>query len=155
MVLIMDEINIPKGFVLGAATSSYQIEGGWDEGGKGLSIWDTFSHTPGNIENNENGDIACDHYNRYKEDVAIMKELNLNGYRFSISWPRIFPKGRGEVNEAGALFYDNLINELVSAGIDPSVTLYHWDLPQALSDEGGWVNRRIIDDFVEYAPVLF
>jgi len=151
----MAEIQLPKDFLLGAATSSYQIEGGWNESGKGLSIWDTFSHTPGKIYNNENGDIACDHYNRYKEDVTIMKELNLKGYRFSISWPRIFPKGRGEVNETGARFYDNLINELVSAGIEPCVTLYHWDLPQALSDEGGWVNRRIINDFVEYARFCF
>lgn len=151
----MTSIKLPQDFILGAATSSYQIEGGWNEGGKGLSIWDTFSHIPGKIHNNENGDIACDHYNRYKEDVGIMKELNIMSYRFSISWPRIFPKGRGEVNETGALFYDNLINELVSAGIEPSITLYHWDLPQALSDDGGWVNRRIIHDFVKYAQFCF
>lgn len=151
----MDNIKFPAGFILGAATSSYQIEGGWNKDGKGLSIWDTFSHQPGRVADDENGDIACNHYQKYKEDVSLMKKLNLMGYRFSISWPRIFPKGLGAVNESGAQFYDNLINELLEAGIEPCITLYHWDLPQSLSDDGGWTNRSSIDAFTNYAEYCF
>lgn len=147
--------KFPKGFIFGAATAAYQVEGGWNEGGRGVSIWDTYSHTPGKIENGDTGDIAADHYHRYKEDVAMIKSMNHTGYRFSISWSRIFPEGTGKVNEAGARFYDNLIDELLNAQIDPNVTLFHWDLPQALSDKGGWPHRGIIDAFADYAEFCF
>ncbi|MDO5577504.1 MAG: GH1 family beta-glucosidase, partial [Fibrobacter sp.] len=151
----MNSLKFPSGFLLGAATSSYQIEGAWNEDGKGLSIWDTFCHKKGNIVNDENGDVACDHYHRYNEDVALMKEINLECYRLSIAWTRIFPEGRGEVNEKGAQFYDNLIDSLLKAGIKPFITLYHWDLPEALERNGGWLNRETIDDFVNYAKFCF
>ncbi len=143
------------GVLWGAATAAYQIEGAWNEDGKGPSIWDTFSHEKGNIKNDENGDIACDHYHRYKEDVALMKELGLKCYRFSISWPRIFPDGRGEINEKGIKFYSSLIDVLLANGIEPMITLYHWDLPQALQDIGGWENEEVTDLFAEYAGSLF
>lgn len=149
------EYNFPADFIFGTATSSYQIEGAWDKDGKGESIWDRFSHQKGNILNGDTGDKACDHYNRFKEDIALMKELNLDAYRFSISWPRIFPKGHGKVNQAGLDFYKELVDELLKAEIEPTITLYHWDLPQAIQDEGGWENRKTIDYFVEYAEVLF
>jgi len=142
-------------FLWGAATAAYQIEGAWDEDGKGPSIWDTFSHEKGNVKNNENGDVACDHYHRYKEDVALMKELGLKCYRFSISWPRIFPEGRGKINERGIKFYSNLIDLLLANGIEPIITLYHWDLPQPLQDIGGWENEEVTDLFAEYAGSLF
>lgn len=151
----MSSLHFPSGFLLGAATSSYQIEGGWDEDGKGLSIWDTFSHKKGNIANDENGDVACDHYHRYNEDISLMQELNLECYRFSLSWPRIFPEGKGEINDKGALFYDKLIEGLLDAGIEPFITLYHWDLPAALDTNGGWLNRETIDHFVNYARYCF
>lgn len=151
----MAKITFPKGFLWGAGTSSYQIEGAWKEDGKGLSCWDTFAHTPGMVKNNENGDVACDHYHRYKEDVAIMKELGLKSYRFSIAWPRIFPKGLGEPNLAGVAFYSNLIDELLANGIEPMVTLYHWDLPQSLMDIGGWTNRDTAAAFANYADFCF
>jgi len=130
------EYNLPADFIFGAATSSYQIEGAWDKDGKGESIWDRFCHQKGNVLNGETGDEACNHYNRFKDDIALMKELNLDSYRFSISWPRIFPEGHGEVNQAGLDFYKELVDELVKAGIEPAVTLYHWDLPQALQEKG-------------------
>jgi len=142
-------------FLWGAATAAYQIEGAWDEDGKGPSIWDTFSHEKGNVKNNENGDIACDHYHRYKEDVALMKELGLRCYRFSISWPRIFPEGKGRINERGIKFYSNLIDLLLANGIEPVITLYHWDLPQPLQDIGGWENEAIANLFADYASALF
>ena len=148
-------MHFPKGFMWGAATASYQIEGAWDEDGKGPSIWDTFSHTSGKVKNNENGDIACDHYHRYKDDVKLMKDPSLKSYRFSVSWPRIFPGGRGAVNKKGVEFYDNLVSLLLSNGIDPMITLYHWDLPQALQDLGGWENREVADQFAEYAGFMF
>src|SRR5690606_25187621 len=133
--------KFPEGFFWGTATSSYQIEGAWNEDGKGLSIWDTYAHTPGNMRNNDTGDVANDHYHRYKEDVQLMKSIGQNAYRFSISWPRIFPNGTGQPNAKGLDFYDRLADELVAAGIEPFATLYHWDLPQALQDKGGWQNR--------------
>jgi beta-glucosidase len=144
----------PKDFVWGCATASYQIEGAWDEDGKGESIWDRFSHTPGRIINGDTGDVACDHYHRYKEDVALMKELGLKGYRFSISWPRCFPQGKGAANEKGLDFYDRLVDELLGAGIEPFPTLYHWDLPQAIEDEGGWTNRETARYFADYCAAL-
>jgi beta-glucosidase len=143
--------KFPEGFFWGTATSSYQIEGAWNEDGKGLSIWDTFAHTPGNMRNNDTGDVANDHYHRYKEDVQLMKSIGQNAYRFSISWPRIFPNGTGQPNLKGIDFYDRLVDELVAAGIAPFPTLYHWDLPQALHDKGGWQNRDIAKAFGDYA----
>lgn len=151
----MPEYNFPDDFIFGTATSSYQIEGAWDKDGKGESIWDRFSHQEGNVLNGDTGDQACDHYNRFKEDIALMKELNLDSYRFSISWPRIFPEGHGKVNQAGLDFYKELVDELLKAGIEPAITLYHWDLPQAIQEEGGWENRKTTDYFVEYAELLF
>ena len=143
--------TFPRGFVWGSATAAYQVEGAWAEDGKGESIWDRFSHTPGNIENGDTGDVACDHYHRWRADVGLMKELGLKAYRLSIAWPRILPSGRGPINQAGIDFYSRLVDALLEAGIDPYVTLYHWDLPQSLEDEGGWPKRMIVDAFVEYA----
>ena len=134
--------SFPKGFYWGTATSSYQIEGAWNEDGKGPSIWDTYAHTPGKIKNNDIGDVANDHYHRYKEDVALMKDLGATAYRFSICWPRIFPEGVGKPNAKGLDFYSRLVDELVAAGIAPFATLYHWELPQALQDKHkGWQSR--------------
>jgi beta-glucosidase len=144
----------PNDFLWGAATASYQIEGAWNEDGRGESIWDRFSHTPGNIDNDDTGDVACDHYHRWKEDIEIMKQLGLQAYRFSIAWPRIFPKGRGRLNEQGLSFYDRLVDALLEAGIQPFATLYHWDLPQVLQDEGGWPARATADAFVEYTDAV-
>ena len=145
----------PDGFEWGAATAAYQIEGAWNEDGKGLSIWDVFCRQPGRILGGEAGDVACDHYHRYKDDVALMKRLGLQSYRFSISWPRVVPFGTGASNEAGLAFYDRLVDELLGAGITPCVTLYHWDLPQALQDRGGWANRDTAHWFAEYAAVMY
>ena len=127
--------------MFGASTASYQIEGAWDEDGKGLSIWDTFAAEPGKIIDGSDGKVACDHYHRYVDDVALMKRLGIGAYRFSIAWPRIQPDGTGPANAAGLDFYDRLVDELVGAGIEPMATLFHWDLPQALQDAGGWENR--------------
>jgi beta-glucosidase len=144
--------GFPTGFYWGVATSSYQIEGAWNEDGKGRSIWDTFAHTPGNIRNGDTGDVAADHYHRYREDVKIIKDVGVNAYRFSISWPRIFPNGTGQANPKGLDFYSRLVDELKSAGIEPFATLYHWDLPQALQDKyGGWQSRETSKAFGEYA----
>ncbi|MFC4388735.1 GH1 family beta-glucosidase [Gracilibacillus marinus] len=151
----MTIIEFPKDMKWGAATASYQIEGAVNEGGRGVSIWDTFSKTPGNVVNGDNGDVACDSYHRYKEDVQIMKELGIKVYRFSVAWPRIFPNGTGEVNKEGLEYYHNLIDELLANDIEPMCTLYHWDLPQILQDKGGWGNRETIDAFVAYAEVMF
>ncbi len=145
--------TFPQDFIWGAATAAYQIEGAWNEDGKGESIWDRFSHTPGMVTNGDTGDIACDHYHRWQEDVALMADMGLEAYRFSIAWPRILPEGRGEVNRAGIDFYSRLVDRLLEAGIVPWATLYHWDLPQALQDEGGWPAREIVDAFTEYADV--
>lgn len=151
----MTFLQFPAGFQWGAATAAYQIEGAAYEDGKGLSIWDTFCRQPGRIRNGDTGDIACDHYHRYREDVALMKHIGLQTYRFSISWPRIFPFGAGPANEAGFAFYDRLVDELLAAGIEPCVTLYHWDLPQALQDLGGWANRDVAFRFAEYAAAMY
>jgi beta-glucosidase len=147
-------IFFPDGFLWGVATSAYQIEGAWNEDGKGESIWDRFSHAAGNIKNGDTGDVACDHYHRYKEDVALMKELGVQTYRFSVSWSRVLPKGKGVVNKTGLNFYKSLVDELLRSGIDPWVCLYHYDLPQALQDEGGWANRNIIRYFADYAELM-
>jgi beta-glucosidase len=148
------KLTFPPPFYWGTATASYQIEGGWNEDGKGESIWDTFSHTQGKIRDGSTGDVACDHYHRWKEDVALMKEIGCNAYRFSISWPRVIPKGKGKVNPLGLSFYDRLVDALSEANITPFITLYHWDLPQALQDEGGWANRDTAYYFAEYASVV-
>ena len=146
--------QFPKEFIWGAATASYQIEGAWNEDGKGESIWDRFSHTPGNVRDGDTGDVACDHYHRWREDIALMKEMGLKAYRFSIAWPRIIPNGIGQVNQAGIDFYSHLVDALLEANIEPFVTLYHWDLPQALEDEGGWHTRKSVNAFVEYSDVV-
>jgi beta-glucosidase len=145
--------SFPPDFIWGAATSSYQIEGAWDEDGKGESIWDRFCHTPGKIANGDTGDVASDHYHRWREDVALMGEMGLHAYRFSIAWSRLLPEERGRVNQPGLDFYDRLVNGLLEAGIEPFVTLYHWDLPQALQDQGGWPARATAEAFVEYADL--
>lgn len=148
------KLLFPDNFIWGAATASYQIEGAWNEDGKGESIWDRFSHTPGKIRNNDTGDVADDHFHRYREDVALMKTLGLNAYRFSISWPRILPMGIGSVNQSGIDFYSRLVDELLKAGIQPFTTLYHWDLPQVLFEVGGWPARSTAEAFVEYTDVI-
>ena len=141
----------PAGFLWGTATAAYQIEGAVSEDGRGLSIWDTFTHTPGKIRNDDNGDVADDHYHRYRDDVRSMKALAAAAYRFSISWPRIFPQGTGAPNPKGLDFYDRLLDNLVANGIAPFPTLYHWDLPQALQDRGGWETRDTAEAFADYA----
>jgi beta-glucosidase len=151
----MSKLIFPKDFIWGASTSSYQIEGGYQDDGKGESIWDRFTHIPGKILNSDNGNIACDHYHLFDKDVKLMKELGLNSYRFSISWPRIFPDGRGKPNQKGIDFYKNLAGLLVDNGIIPAVTLYHWDLPQKLQDTGGWVEREMVGYFEQYARYVF
>jgi beta-glucosidase len=151
----LSELKLPEAFVLGAATSAYQIEGAWNTDGKGPSIWDTFTALPGRTEGDVSGRDGVDHYHRYAEDIRHMQAIGLDSYRFSVSWPRLLPDGIGQVNEAGAAFYDRLIDDLLAAGIKPNVTLYHWDLPQALQDRGGWPNRDVIDWFEEYAAVAF
>lgn len=148
------EISFPAGFLWGAATASYQIEGGWNEDGRGPSIWDTYSKTPGKVLHGDTGDVAADHYHRWKEDVALMKELGLPAYRFSFAWPRILPAGTGTINPKGLGFYDRLVDELLKANIQPFATVYHWDLPQALEDKGGWVNRQTAQYFADFAGIL-
>lgn len=144
----------PKNFLWGAATASYQIEGAARLDGRGECIWTRFSHTPGKVMNGDTGDVATDHYHRYVEDVAAMKELGLQAYRFSISWPRVIPNGTGATNPAGLDFYDRLVDELMSVGIIPAATLYHWDLPQALQNRGGWLNREIVGWFTDYSDLM-
>jgi beta-glucosidase len=146
--------SFPADFVWAAATSAYQIEGAVDEDGRGESIWDRFSATPGKVANGETGRRACDSYHRYGEDIRLMRELGLNGYRFSISWPRIVPEGRGRPNAAGLDYYERFVDELLANGIEPFVTLYHWDLPQALEDRGGWPARATVDAFAEYVEFV-
>jgi beta-glucosidase len=149
----MVKLKFPRGFLWGAATSSYQIEGAWNVDGKGESVWDEVCHNTKIIK--ETGDIACDHYHRYKEDVQIMRNLGLKAYRFSVSWPRIFPSGTGKINRKGVEFYDNLVNELLKNQIEPLITLFHWDLPLSLEKIGGWENRKVVDAFVDYADFMF
>jgi len=146
--------QFPDGFLWGTATAAYQIEGAHDADGKAPSIWDTFSHVPGKIENGDTGDVACDHYHRYRDDVGLMAELGLNAYRFSISWPRVLPAGTGAANRAGLDFYQRLVDALLARRITPFITLYHWDLPQALQDRGGWARRDIAAAFGEYAGLM-
>ena len=148
------KLSFPRGFLLGTASASYQIEGAVSEDGRGPSIWDTYSHTPGKIEDGTNGDKAYDHYHRFEEDVELMKRLGVNAYRFSISWSRVLPRGRGKINNKGLQFYSNLLDSLLDAKITPFVTLYHFDLPQVLQDEGGWLRRGIVDDFEEYVDAV-
>lgn len=150
----MSEQKFPDGFLWGAATSAYQIEGAPLADGAGLSIWDRFTHTPGNIERDETGDVACDHYYRYRADVALMKRLGLTTYRFSIAWSRVLPDGRGPVNRAGIDFYSRLVDELLAHGIAPNATLYHWDLPAALDDRGGWINPDSAGWFADYTELM-
>lgn len=149
-----EHLAFPQGFAWGTATASYQIEGAWNEDGRGLSIWDTFCRQPGKIANGETGDVTVDHYHRWQEDLDIMTELGLGAYRFSIAWPRILPQGRGMVNPAGLDFYERLVEALLARGITPFVTLYHWDLPQALQDRGGWPNRDTAHYFADYVHVV-
>lgn len=148
--------KFPSDFKWGVACASYQCEGAWNEDGKGPNIWDDYCHDISHqyIRNRDTGDVACDSYHRYKEDVALMKQHNVKVYRFSISWARVIPDGEGAVNEMGLQFYDNLVNELLSNGIEPWITLYHWDLPSALQDKGGWLNRDIVKIFGRYAGII-
>ena len=144
----------PKEFTWGVAAAAYQIEGATAEDGRAPSIWDVFSHEPGKVFENHTGDIACDHYHRWPEDIALMRQLGVNAYRLSLAWPRIVPDGNGAINERGLAFYDRLIDGLLAAGITPWVTLYHWDLPQALQDRGGWINRDSVAWFGRYAEIV-
>lgn len=153
---MIDVTKFSRDFLWGSASAAYQVEGAWDEDGKSLSIWDVFVRQPNRTFKNTTGDVAVDHYHHYKEDVKLMAEMGLKAYRFSIAWTRILPEGRGEVNQKGIEFYSNLIDELLKYNIEPIITIYHWDLPQVLQDEyGGWESRKIIDDFLYYADVLF
>lgn len=148
------DATFPKNFFWGTATASYQIEGAWKEDGKGESIWDRFAHTPGKIKNGDTGDVACDSYHRWREDIALMQAMNLNSYRFSIAWPRIQPSGAGPANSKGVDYYSRVVDALLEARIRPLVTLYHWDLPQALEDAGGWPNRDLVGRYCDYAQVM-
>ncbi len=146
--------HLPDGFEFGASTAAYQIEGATTVDGRGPSTWDTFCAEPGRIIDGSSGEVACDHYHRYAEDVALMQRLDLDGYRFSIAWPRIQPEGSGKANPKGLDFYDRLIDELLARGIKPMATLFHWDLPQAREDDGGWLNRDTTERFAEYATLV-
>jgi|SRR5579862_613981 len=146
--------EFPKDFLWGAATAAYQVEGAWNLDGKSESIWDRFVHTPGRIKNGDTGDVACDSYHRYPEDIALMQQLNLRSYRFSLAWTRIQPNGRGPANDKGLDYYKRLIDSLLQAGIRPLPTLYHWDLPQVLEDAGGWPNRDTSDRLADYATIV-
>lgn len=147
--------KFPDGFLWGCATSAYQIEGSPLADGAGPSIWQRFAHTPGLMVGGDTGDVACDHYNRYQDDVALMKQLGMQAYRFSIAWARVLPEGKGRINQGGLDFYDRLVDALLEQGIEPLATLYHWDLPAALDDLGGWLNRDIANWFADYAEVMF
>ena len=149
-----DTLAFPAGFTWGAATAAYQIEGAVNADGRGPSVWDTFSHTPGKVRGGDTGDIACDSYNRYAEDADLLKSLGLSSYRFSISWPRIFPTGAGQLNQAGLDYYKRLLDALTERGIGGAATLFHWDLPQALQDQGGWASRDVALRFADYAAVV-
>ena len=147
-------LHLPPSFLLGASTAAYQIEGAVDEGGRGRSVWDTFCAEPGRIVDGSSGAVACDHYHRYAEDVALMADLGLDGYRFSVAWPRVQPDGTGPANPEGLAFYDRLVDALLDAGVAPMLTLFHWDLPQALEDAGGWLVRDTAERFADYAAIL-
>jgi beta-glucosidase len=153
--MIDNASRFPKGFVWGCATSAYQIEGSPLADGAGASIWHRFAHTPGRVTDGDHGDVACDHYRRYASDVDLMHELGMQAYRFSIAWGRVLPEGTGRVNAAGLGFYERLVDRLLEKGIQPMATLYHWDLPAALDDKGGWLNRDIASWFAEYADLMF
>ena len=144
----------PKDFTWGAASAAYQIEGASMEDGRGPSIWDVLTHEPGRIYDSHNGDVACDHYHRWREDVGLLRDLGVGAYRLSLAWPRIIPDGSGAVNERGLAFYDRLIDALLEAGVTPWVTLFHWDLPQALQLRGGWLNRESVEWFGRYSEVV-
>lgn len=146
--------RFPDGFLWGAGTASYQVEGAASEDGRSESVWDRFCRIPGRVLNGDTGDVACDHYHRWRDDIRIMQDLGLSAYRFSVAWPRVVPLGRGPVNEAGLDFYDRLVDGLLEAGIEPFVTLFHWDLPQCLEDEGGWRVRGTAHAFAEYAAAV-
>ncbi|MET7692219.1 GH1 family beta-glucosidase [Streptomyces sp. NPDC005483] len=150
----IDLAALPHDFLWGTATAAYQIEGAVSEDGRSPSIWDTFSHTPGKVAGGDTGDVACDHYHRWREDIGLMRRLGTNAYRLSVAWPRVMPEGDGPVNPKGLDFYDELIDALLAAGITPSVTLYHWDLPQVLQDRGGWPARDTAEHFAAYASVV-
>jgi len=150
----MPDYKFPHDFLWGAATASHQIEGAWDEDGKGESIWDRFSHTPGKIEDGSTGNVACDHYHRYQEDIDLMHNLGLKAYRFSTAWTRVLPAGRGQINPPGLDFYDRLVDALCAANIEPFLTLYHWDLPYSLHESGGWTNRDVSYAFADYATLM-
>ena len=149
-----NKITFPENFIWGGATASYQIEGAWNKHGKGESTWDRFTHTPGKIRNNDTGDVANDHYRLWKKDIGLMRKIGLQAYRFSVSWPRVIPAGRGKVNQKGLDFYNKLVDELLKVNITPFVTLFHWDLPQTLEDGGGWTARSTVDAFIEYTDVV-
>ena len=151
----MAEFDFPKDFLWGTATASYQIEGAVHEDGRGETIWDRFSHTQGKVFQKQNGDIACDHYHRFLEDIRLMKDIGLRSYRFSVAWARIFPSGGGKRNTPGLDFYQRLVDELLTAGIVPMITLYHWDLPQSLQEKGGWSNRDTVKYYLDYAAAMF
>jgi 6-phospho-beta-glucosidase len=148
--------SFPANFLWGAASAAYQVEGAWNADGKGLSVWDVFTKIPGKTFQGSNGDVAVDHYRRYKEDIGLMAEMGLRAYRFSVSWPRVYPRGRGNINAAGLQFYSKLVDELLAHDIEPILTLYHWDVPQSLMEEyGAWESRQIIEDFTNYCITLY
>jgi beta-glucosidase len=151
-----NKVKFPKGFLFGTATSAYQVEGAWNEDGKGENVWDRYVHSGNHcVANEDTGDVAIDHYHRYEEDFDILKSLNTNAYRFSISWARIFPEGKGQINQKGIDFYNRFIDALIKRGIEPAITLFHWDLPAGLQSLGGWQNREIVKWFTDYAKVCF
>ncbi|HEX7993849.1 MAG TPA: family 1 glycosylhydrolase, partial [Streptosporangiaceae bacterium] len=147
-------MSFPPGFAWGSASAAYQIEGAATADGRGVSVWDTFSHAPGNVRGGDTGDIACDAYHRFRDDVALMASLGLNAYRFSVSWPRVQPGGGGPANQKGLDYYRQLVEELAEHGIAAALTLYHWDLPQELQDEGGWAARDTAQRFADYASLV-
>ena len=147
------KVDFGANFKWGVATAAYQIEGAWNIDGKGLSIWDSFTHKKGKIKNNETGDLACDFYNKYSSDIGLVKQMNMDVFRFSLAWSRILPNGIGAINQKGIDFYNRVIDTCLEKGIEPWVTLYHWDIPQALEEKGGWANREVVDWFNEYVSI--
>ena len=148
------KLDLPSGFLWGASTSAYQIEGAAAEDGRGPSIWDHYCRQPGRVAGGDHGDVACDHYHRYVDDIALMRDLGLQAYRFSVAWPRVLPEGRGAANGKGLDFYDRLVDRCLQAGIEPWLCLYHWDLPLALAEQGGWTNREVAGWFADYAELV-